>query len=475
MKKQKFTSKRLNILKKFQRINFECDTYINKLTKKVVTVTQIAKDIKLDRRQTIRVINFYKECLSNGRLEEFLIHKNSNKEPWNKFDDSITRPYVNKYLELEKYYSEINSSCLLYPSQFISEISENNELKISESSVRKYLKNEGILSPLAKKKTKRIYKKNPQLITDKFRIEQNKKALMYDLKRATSKWLTPFGRRVEGDACFFDPCNLGYNVATGAIVDHSGFMLTADCDLQETNALYDSLFTQLFAKYGLPETFVIDCRSTFYSPPGREKTDFTQALESKDIEVICSSAPTAKPNVERAWNSLQNWIKFDLTRLGIKTYSEYKHYCRYLLADRYNIRFKKTKFKNNNKNVFRKINPNDINGIFDKTFERTVTRYGTVKINNEYYKAIDSDGNKVHLHSDSVVIHKQISTEQMYIHSGTSKYMLIKDNLKTINIEEQQTKIISELKNKIFLKDKKISYLETKLKNLESFVESKIK
>ena len=58
----------------------------------------------------------------------------------------------------------------------------------------------------------------------------------------------------------------------------------------------------------------------------------------------------------------------------------------------------------------------------------------------------------------------------MFIRSGTSKYELIKDDIQLSKIDESKDKIISILREEIFEKDKKISYLETRVKKLESFL-----
>ena len=470
MKRKKFINKRKNILKIFNSIDFSKEIYRVKFTKKEIKIIEISKKIKLKKRQTISLINLYKKCLLDGDFDKFINHKHSQKNPWNKIDPNELEHYINMYKEKQEFYSSADIGCLYYPSEFINDLEELGELKHSESTIRKTLKNKCILSPLAKRKTKRKYKKNPQSITDEFIIEQNKKALNYDVKKHTSKFLTPFGKKVEGDACFFDPCGLGFNVATGALMDSSGFMLCADCELEETNPLYYSLFGRMFAKYGLPDTFVIDCRATFYSPEGREKTDFTKALESKGIEVICSSNPKAKPHVERGWNTLQNWYKFQIIKRNIKTYHEYKYFCQNVLPDLYNKRFKKDIYKEVNKNAFRYIHPDDIKFIFEKTFNRKITKTGNIKIDNEIYKAIDEKGNKIKLYSESVVVHKNLLDNSMFIRSSTSKYELIKDDIQLSKIDESKDKIISILREEIFEKNKKISYLETRVKKLESFL-----
>lgn len=85
--------------------------------------------------------------------------------------------------------------------------------------------------------------------------------------------------------------------------------------------------------------------------------------------------------------------------LGI---SQYKDFCKYLLPNLYNTRFKKHVYEQNNKNVFRYINTNDIRFIFDRTSKRKVARTSNIRIENDIYKAINQNGRKVPLYSDNI-------------------------------------------------------------------------
>lgn len=469
MKKQNFSKKRLKLLTFFQKIDFNGEFYFFKNTGEIITVEQMSKKMKCSDRTIQRMYKSFKFCHKNGNLNDFLIHKNKGKKAWNEADKETTKQVVEKYKKLEKYYNEKDKTCLLFPSQFIYELELNEEKTLSNSTIRKALNNECILSPYAKKKTKKAYKKNPYAITDDFRKEQNQKALLCDAKKNINKLFMPFGRRIEGDACFIFIEFLGFKIAIGALIDHSGYMLCADCELEETNPLYFSLFSQLFAKFGIPETFVIDCRFTFYSPVGDHKTDFTRSLESLGINVICSSNPKAKPNIERAWSNTKKIIKFDFVKFNIQNFEQLKDYCKNELPKTYNERYAKTDLKNR-PSVFRKIDPKDIPYVFEKTYSRTVTKYGSIKLNNVIYKPVDDNGKKINFWSDKVVVHERIYDNVKYVRSGTNIYYLKEDNLVEKNEIEIKDQTIKELNKKLFIKNKEINYLKDRIKNLESFI-----
>ena len=460
MKNNKFTKKRFKAFYYFQELDFTKEIIFNKRTLKDTNVSEIAKKLKQSERTIWRLIKLYKECEKKSDFTSFIFHKNKNKPAWNKIDQSIKDEYTNQYEAREKFYQEQLKSCIFYPNQFIYECKMKGDLIISESTIRRALNNKCILSPLAKNKTKKLYKKNQNNISDENRKAMNQIAICYSIQNFKQKYNFFLGRVVETDACFFDPCNFGFNVAIGAIVDSTGLMLAADCELQETNTLYASIFNQMFYKYGIPETVITDCRRTFYNPDIHNKTDFTLSLEKLGIQVISSSAPTAKPNVERAWGSLQIWIRTELVNAGIKTFEEFKKFCKNELPKRYNERFNKTKYEDN-KIAFKEINHNDIPLIFTKTIERKVNKWGHIKIDNEIYIAKKEDGTKYNLTSDFVNIHIRLSDNIMYIRSGSTDYYLEKTNIHIKSVEEKQSEEILRLKREIVMLKKNIHFYES--------------
>ncbi|MDE6473262.1 MAG: hypothetical protein K2K73_02505 [Ureaplasma sp.] len=104
---------------------------------------------------------------------------------------------------------------------------------------------------------------------------------------------------------------------------------------------------------------------------------------------------------------------------------------------------------------FRYINPNNISSIFDRTFERKVTRTSNIRIENDIYKAIDQNGRKVPLYSNNIIVHKILLDDSLYIKSWITKYILIKDKIQWNDSNELKDETIGLLKDEIFKKIKK--------------------
>ena len=111
-----------------------------------------AKKLNLSLRQINRLIIIYKEKGKSG-----FIHGNRSKKPVNTLDKSISDDIILLYKN--KYYD--------FNFNHFKEFLESKEnIKVSYDFIYKHLTNAGILSPRARKKTKKEYKKQ-QLLRDK--------------------------------------------------------------------------------------------------------------------------------------------------------------------------------------------------------------------------------------------------------------------------------------------------------------------
>ena len=108
--------------------------------------------LNLSRRQIDRLIILYKEKGKYG-----FVHGNRNKKPVNSIDKSISEDiillYKNKYQDWNFYH-------------FKEFLETNENIKVSYDFIYKTLTKEGFISPKARKKTKRNFKKQ-QLLNEK--------------------------------------------------------------------------------------------------------------------------------------------------------------------------------------------------------------------------------------------------------------------------------------------------------------------
>ena len=107
------------------------------------------KKLGLSRRQIDRLITTYKEKGKSG-----FIHGNRGKCPTKTLDKSISEDIVLLY---KTKYQDFNFR------HFVEYLEEIEHIKVSYSFVYKHLTEAGILSPKARKKTKKKFKKQQLL------------------------------------------------------------------------------------------------------------------------------------------------------------------------------------------------------------------------------------------------------------------------------------------------------------------------
>lgn len=117
--------------------------------KKLVETNGNKKRAAIKLQCTTRTINrLIKLYQANGK--EGFVHKNRNRIPLTAFDQETKEKVIKLYSEKFgnaniKHYSEI--------------LEEDYQIKISDTTIMKWLKDEYILSPMARKNTKRLMKK----------------------------------------------------------------------------------------------------------------------------------------------------------------------------------------------------------------------------------------------------------------------------------------------------------------------------
>lgn len=115
-----------------------------------------SKKLGISKRQVNRLIIKYKENGKSG-----FIHGNRSKKPVNTLDKSISEDIILLYKT--KYYD--------FNFNHFKEFLKNNEnIDVSYKFIYKTLSKEGILSPKARKKTKRDYAKNKLLSEKKINL-----------------------------------------------------------------------------------------------------------------------------------------------------------------------------------------------------------------------------------------------------------------------------------------------------------------
>ena len=216
-----------------------------------------SKKLGISKRQINRLIIKYKEKGKAG-----FVHGNRTRKPVNAFDNTISEDIILLYKN--KYY-DFNFN------HFKEFLKTQENIDVSYKFIYKVLTQNGILSPRARKKTRREFTKKKLLEEKKINYamsnEQIDNIINHEItledshpRKEKPKY---FGEIIEQDGSIhnwfgeFKTClHLAIDKATSIIVG-------AWFDKQETLNGYYHVFYQILAKYGIPYKFITDNRTVF--------------------------------------------------------------------------------------------------------------------------------------------------------------------------------------------------------------------
>ena len=303
---------------------------------------RIALQLNISRRQVDRLIIKYKE-----KGKSAFIHGNRSKRPANAIDKSISEDIILLYKN--KYY-DFNFN---HFKEYL-EVEEN--IKVSYDFIYKTLSMAGILSPKARKKTKRNYAKkklwNEKKINLAMSEEQINEIINHEINLEDShpRQEKPkyFGEIIEQDGSihlwFGDKkccLHLAVDKATNTIVG-------AWFDKQETLNGYYHVFHQILTNYGIPYKFVTDNRTVFnymsLNPDKRTSdkdvlTQYGYACKQLGVDLETTSVSQAKGLIERDNGTFQGRLVQELRLNNITTIDDANKYLIEVFVPKFNTKF----------------------------------------------------------------------------------------------------------------------------------------
>ena len=284
-----------------------------------------AMKLGLSKRQINRLIIKYKE---NGKYA--FIHGNRSKKPVNALDKSISEDIITLYKN--KYY-DFNFN------HFKEFLKKDENIDVSYDFIYKNLSKEGILSPKARKKTKKEFAKqkllkekkiNNDMSNEEIEIIVNHEIALEDSHPRGEK-PKYFGEVIEQDGSIhawfggIKTClHLAIDKATSNVVG-------AYFDKQETLNGYYNVLYQILTNYGIPYKFLTDNRTVFnymsLNPDKRTSdkdvlTQYGYACKQLGIELETTSVSQAKGLIERTNGTFQGRLVQELRLNGINTIEE---------------------------------------------------------------------------------------------------------------------------------------------------------
>ena len=301
-----------------------------------------AKKLGISRRQVNRLIIKYKETGKSG-----FVHGNRGKCPSTTLDKSISKDIILLY---KTKYQDFNFS------HFKEYLEEEENIKVSYDFIYKHLTNAGIISPKARKKTKRNSIKQKLLIEKKINLAMNKEKIEtiinheISLEDSHPRGEKPkyFGEIIEMDGSIHlwfgkrKTClHLAIDKATSTIVG-------AYFDKEETLNGYYHVLYQILTKYGIPYKFLTDNRTIFnylsLNPNKRTSdkdvlTQFGYACKQLGIELKTTSVSQAKGLIERTNGTFQGRLVNELKLNSITTINEANEYLKKVFVPKFNNKF----------------------------------------------------------------------------------------------------------------------------------------
>ncbi|UTY38060.1 ISNCY family transposase [Allocoprobacillus halotolerans] len=251
------------------------------------------------------------------------VHGNRGRAPATTFPLDIKNQIIKLYVD---YYSNANFT------HFCEIVHDDLNVKISDTTLNKWLREENIISPKATKKTRKILKNQlkAQLNNTSSRKIQNQiKEVIASVDENDAHPRRPRckykGEMIQMDASSYEwiPGQIWHLHL--AVDDATGEVVGACFDHQETLNGYYHVFYQILTNYGIPAMFYTDRRTVFEYKRKNNAfddedtfTQFSYACHNLGVDIKTTSIAQAKGRIERLNQTFQSRLPVELKRAHIK-------------------------------------------------------------------------------------------------------------------------------------------------------------
>ncbi|WP_058486067.1 ISNCY family transposase [Defluviitalea phaphyphila] len=371
-------------------------------------------------RHINRLINGYKK---EGKA--FFIHGNRGRKP------AITIPQDTKQLILDLYLTKYSDCNLTHYSELLK---EREGISVSVSTISSILRKEYILSPKARRSTKKALKKELKALKSKTKSKKKEAIIQSSILALEDSHprrprCTYFGEMIQMDASvhlWFGNLKSYLHIA---VDDATGQIVGAYFDKQETLNGYYHVLYQILNNYGIPYQFFTDNRTVFeYKKKGQKSiendtfTQFGYACKQLGINIRTSSIAQAKGRVERMFGTLQSRLTIELRLANVSSIEEANEFLNSYIK-KFNKQFALP--ANNIKSVFEKQPDLDkINLILAVLSSRKIDNGSCLKYNNNYYLPVNSKGVAVHYRKGTTAMVIKAFNGALYSCIGDQVYAL---------------------------------------------------
>lgn len=420
--------------------NKEKNTYnvIEKVINNKITRKEAMFILNKSRQQIYRLINIYR----NEGLQGF-IHKNRGKASKYKINCETINEL--KQLYIEEYY-DYNFEA------FLDELKEKykDKYNISYSSLYNCFFLDDIVSPLAHKKTVKLYnEKMNKAIADKTENIEEKVELFKSRQIAFEKAYTRkssnmfgFGQEVQMDAC--EKMWFGNTVSHLHLAVDKGTkkVLSGWFEYEELTRGYFFLLYNMIINYGIPKRIKTDNRNSFSNQENKvNTTQFGIICNMLGIELETTSVSTAKAHVERENGTFKNRLIAELRHEGITDIDEANRYLNEVFIPKMNKKFSYEINPETSKMKINNYSEKELNLIISEKYTRIIDNASSIKYNTKYYIPIKPDTGEV------VCFMKQTKCTFIITYNAEHWCEIENNYYKLIEIENRDTTMKKEINN----------------------------
>ena len=432
---------------------------ISKVISKEITVKEAMEKLNLTERQIYRLKKIYVEQGENG-----FIHKNRGKKNPNKKDDNLINELEELYLD--KHY---DFNFVHFYEDFVL-----GKYDISYDVMLKKFTEDDIISPLAHKKTIKLYKEKMKEVVkeDNSDIKEEKvelfKSRIIEAEKAhprRSNNLYVFGQEVQMDACnkmWFGGISSFLHLAVDKATKK---VLFGWFEYEEITRGYFVLLFNIIINYGIPAKIKADNRSTFSANNAKEKdkkvfmTQFGKVCERLDIVLHTTSISTAKANVERENETFKNRLIAELRYKDITDIDEANRYLNEIFIPKMNKKFsyaidKKTSLMKENT-----YTQEELKLIISERKDKVIDNASSIYFNKKYYIPANLETGEVTNFQKGTKCTLIIDYDGNYIGEIENNYyiMLELENRDSVMKKESKIKIVQP-KNHPWRKNMMLKY-----------------
>lgn len=353
--------------------------------------------LNLSRQHLNRLIKIFKEQGKDG-----FVHKNRGKENKNKKDSNIIKEIEELYLT--EYFD--------YNFEAFYEVIEK-KYNISYSVMSKAFLKDDIISPIAHKKTMKLYNENMEkaiaqkyenettdnLLESKVELFKTRKIEQEKAYIRRSSNLLAFGQEVQMDACskiwfgnIVSFLHLAVDKATKKV-------LFGWFEYEEITRGYFVVLMHILLNYGIPYKIKTDNRSTF-STNRKDKNEFNMTQFGRICEYLgilleTTSVSVSKANVERENGTFKNRLISELRHEKITEIDSANEYLNKVFIPKINQKFS---YDIDNKNSMMKKTDytyEDLNLIISERYTRLIDNASSISFNGKYYIPVDDENGEI--------------------------------------------------------------------------------